>query len=231
MLKPFSNASASLPDVVTLEQDLLTIPGIRGARIILSEDGIGEIHVAVSPRRAPKRVVRDIETFLIVRYAYRIDYRRISLVQAADTTASERIMLGRVEQIQQMEATFVEVELINGTQKYKAHHAVEQDVAYAAAKATVAALNALFTPHAPFEMIDVRLVDFGVRQVITVYMTNQEAELEHLLGSAFIRNGVAEAAARSVLAATNRRLAGWLSFQHHASVVQLSRACYAEKLG
>lgn len=224
MLKPFSNGSASLPDAVTLEQDLLTIPGIRGARVILSDDGIGEIHVAVSPRRAPKRVVRDIESFLIVRYAYRIDYRRISLVQAADNMAVERIVLGKVEQIQQMDATFVEVELINGTQRYKAHQPVEHDLAHAAAKATVAALNALFSPHAPFEMIDVQSVEFGTRQAIIVYVTNQEADLEHLLGSAFVRNCAAEAAARSVLAATNRRLAGWLSFQRHASVAELMTA-------
>jgi hypothetical protein len=224
VLKPFSNGSASLPDAVTLEQDLLTIPGIRGARILLSDDGIGEIHVAVSPRRAPKRVVRDIESFLIVRYAYRIDYRRISLVQASDHTASERIVLGRVAQIQQMDATFVEVELINGSQKYKAHHCIEQSVAYAGGKATVAALNALFSPHAPFEMIEVQSIEFGTRQAITVYVTNQEADLEHLLGSAFVRNCAAEAAARAVLAATNRRLAGWLSFQRHASVAELSVA-------
>jgi hypothetical protein len=224
VLKPFSNGSASLPDAVTLEQDLLTIPGVRGARIILSDDGIGEVHVAVSARRSPKRVVRDIESFLIVRYAYRIDYRRISLVQAADHKASERIVLGRVEQIQQMNATFIEVELINGTQKYKAHYPLEHDVAYAACKATVAALNALFTPHAPFDLMGVQSIEFGTRQAITVYVTSQEADLEHLLGTAFVRSDVADAAARSVLSATNRRLAGWLSFQRHASVAELTTA-------
>ncbi len=224
MLKPFSNGNASLPDTVILEQDLLTIPGIRGARIILSDDGIGEIHVAVSPRRSPKRIVRDIESFLIVRYAYRIDYRRISMVQAADSMGSERVVLGRVGQIQQMDATFVEVELINGTQKYKAHYPLGEDAAYAAGKATVAALNSLFTPHAPFELIGVQSVEFGTRLAITTYVTNQEADLEHLLGSAFVRNCAAEASARAVLAATNRRLAGWLSFQRHASVAELSPA-------
>ncbi len=226
MVKPGSNGngSVSLPDTATIEQALLTISGVRGVRIFLSNDGIGEIHVAASPRRSPKKIVRDIESLLIVRYAYRIDYRRISLVQSADNVAVERIALGRVEQIQQMDGTFVEVELINGEQRYQAHYPLEQDVAQAATKATIAALNTLFAPHAPFELGGVQRAEFGERQVITVYVICQDVNVEHLLGTAFVRTSVAEAAARAVLAATNRRLAGWLSVQRHDAVAELATA-------
>ncbi|HEX6287571.1 MAG TPA: hypothetical protein VFZ66_00195 [Herpetosiphonaceae bacterium] len=213
-----------MPDTATLEQALLTIPGVRGARIFLSDDGIGEIHVAASSRRSPKKIVRDIESLLIVRYAYRIDYRRISLVQTGDTTASERIVLGRVEQIQQIDGMFVEVELINGEQKYRAHYPIEQSIAHAASTAAIAAINMLFVPHAPFSLGGVQSAEFGSREVITVYVTCQDIDVEHLLGTAFVRSSVAEAAARSVLAATNRRLAGWLSNQRHSPVAELTTA-------
>ncbi|HEY0734778.1 MAG TPA: hypothetical protein VGD69_07705 [Herpetosiphonaceae bacterium] len=224
MSKPIFNSSVSLPDTATLEQALLTIPGVRGARVFLSDDGIGEIHVAATPRRSPKKVVRDIESFLIVRYAYRIDYRRISLVQAADNVAIERIALGKVETLQQMDGTFIEVELINGEQKYQAHYPVEDNAALAAGKATVAALNTLFSPRAPFDLGGVQFAEFGARQAVTAYVTCQESHVEHLLGTVFVRSCVAEAAARSVLAATNRLLAGWLSVQQHALVAELATA-------
>lgn len=224
MSKPILNSSVSLPDTATLEQALLTIPGVRGARVFLSDDGIGEIHVAASPRRSPKKIVRDIESFLIVRYAYRIDYRRISLVQAADNVAIERIALGRVETLQQMDGTFIEVELINGEQKYQAHYPVEDSAAFAAGKATVAALNTLFAPRAPFDLGGVQFAEFGARQAVTAYVTCQESHVEHLLGTVFVRSCVAEAAARSVLAATNRLLDGWLAVQQHALVAELATA-------
>jgi hypothetical protein len=47
--------------------------------------------------------------------------------------------------------------------------------------------------------------------VVTAYVTFQETAIEHLLGTTFVRNSVPEAAARAVLAATNRRMATWLS--------------------
>ena len=224
MSQPIFNRPVTLPDIATLEQALLTIPGVRGARVFLSDDGIGEIHVAATSRRSPKKIVRDIESFLIVRYAYRIDYRRISLVQASDNVAAERIALGRVETLQQMDGTFIEVELINGEQKYRAHHLVADNLALAAGKATVGALNAVFTPRAPFNLGGIHFAEFGARQAVTGYVTCQDAHVEHLLGTVFVRSCVAEAAARSVLAATNRLLAGWLSVQQHALVAELATA-------
>jgi hypothetical protein len=222
--KPILNSAVSLPDAATLEQALQAIPGVRGARVFLSEDGISEIHVAATPRRSPKKIVRDIESFLIVRYAYRIDYRRISLVQAADNVSAERVALSRVATLQQISGTFIEVELVNGEQKYQAHYPVEENIAHAAGKATITALNALFNPRAPFDLGGVQFAEFGTRQAVTVYVTCQESKVEHLLGTVFVRNCVAEAAARSVLAATNRLLAGWLPAQHQALVAELVTA-------
>jgi hypothetical protein len=222
--KPILNSAVSLPDAATLEQALQTIPGVRGARVLLSDDGIGEIHVAATPRRSPKKIVRDIETFVLVRYAYRIDYRRISLVQAAETTPTDRLALGRVVTLQQLDGTFIEVELINGEHKYQAHYPVGESIAHAAGKATITALNALFTPHAPFDLAGIQFVEFGARQAVTVYVTCQQSRVEHLLGTVFVRSCVAEAVARSVLSATNRLLAGWLSARHHALVAELVTA-------
>ncbi|PLS77202.1 MAG: hypothetical protein CYG59_25125 [Chloroflexi bacterium] len=210
-------AVVSLPDTATIEETLLTIPGVREARIMrTSETDIGEVHIIASPRRAPKKIVRDIETLLVVRFAYRIDYRRVSLVQIPDSGTADRVTLGRVEQIQQPDCTYMEVDLVNGLQRFTGRCAVGDDPAEAASRATIMALNGLFAPQSPLELAGVQCTTFGARQVVTTYVTYQDIALEHVLGTTFVRSSVAEAAARSVLAATNRRLAGWLPDQHSA---------------
>jgi hypothetical protein len=212
MLKSALSTGVSLPDTASIEESLLSIPGVRGARIIRSVlNDLDEIHVVASPRRSPKKIVRDIESFLMVQYAYRIDYRRISLVQVNDTVSADRVTLGRVEQIQQPDGTFIEVEILNGEQRFVAKEACSDDLALAAAKGTVAALNDLFSNGVPLRLSGTLLTSIGNRQVVTAYVTFQETAIEHLLGTTFVRNSIPEAAARAVLAATNRRMATWLS--------------------
>ena len=48
--------------------------------------------------------------------------------------------------------------------------------------------------------------------------------LEQVLGTTFVRSSIAEAAARAVLAATNRRLAGWLLDQQEQAALDLASA-------
>lgn len=217
-------AVVSLPDTGAIEETLLTIPGVRDARVLRAcESDIGEVHVIASPRRSPKKIVRDIESVLVVRYGYRIDYRRISLVQLPDSGTADRVTLGRVEQIQQPDGTYIEVDLLNGEQRFTGRCSVSADVAEAAGRATVAALNGLFAPQSPLELAGVHCTTFGARQVVTTYITYQDIAQEHVLGTTFVRNSIAEAAARSVLAATNRRLAGWLPDQHYAPTIALVR--------
>jgi hypothetical protein len=212
----------SLPDTPVLEDALLGISGVQGVHIVQAEtNDIGEIHIIASPRRSPKKVVRDIESLLVVRYGYRIDYRRISLVQLNDSSLADRISLGRVEQIQQPEGKFIEVELRNGEQRYVACAVLEDDDASAAAKATVEALNALFSPRAPLTLSGTLSSTIGPRDIVTAYVTFQETTVEHALGTTFVRNSTAEAAARAVLAATNRRIAAWLSEQRVVPVTDL----------
>ena len=217
-------AVVSLPDTATIEETLLTVPGVRDARVLrVTESDIGEVHVIASPRRSPKKIVRDIESLLVVRYAYRIDYRRVSLVQIPDSGPADRVNLGRVEQIQQPEGTYIEVDLLNGEQRFTGRCAVGDDVAQAASRATVVALNGLFAPQSPLELAGVHCTTFGARQVVTTYVTYQDTAQEHVLGTTFVRSSVAEAAARSVLAATNRRLAGWLPDQQQVPVLERVR--------
>ena len=150
MSKPKANGSLPLPDIASIEQALLSIPGMRGARILVGEDGgIGEVHAVASPQRSAKKIVRDIESFLVVRYGYRIDYRRISLVQLGNQDMPERVNLVRVDQVQDLDGSCIQVELRKGEQSFSGRAALDGELRYAAASATVSALNELLGPHAP----------------------------------------------------------------------------------
>lgn len=132
-------------------------------------------------------------------------------MQLVERPTVDRISLVRVEHIQQVTHTFIEVELLNGQQRIQAHAPVQDDPSLAASSATVQALNSLFAPHAPLHLVGVQTSTFGTRDVVTAYVTHHHSAHNHMLGTTLIRQSVAEAAVRAVLAATNRQLAGWLS--------------------
>jgi hypothetical protein len=61
------------------------IKGVSGAKVLMQDGEISEIHVSVAsggaPARAPKRYVRDIESALLVKLGRRIDHKKISIVE------------------------------------------------------------------------------------------------------------------------------------------------------
>jgi hypothetical protein len=208
---------AVLPDAATIESALSMLPDVCGSRVVVEAGaGIKELHVIAAPRRAPKKIIRDIESLLLVQYSYRIDYRRISLAQIGDGGSAPRdhVTLGRVDQTRTAQGEFVEVELFDGQHPFHGSCQLEGDPAYAAGVATVSALNELFVSAAPLTLCGVQCSIIGMRHVVTVYVKYNETE--HLLGTAFVRSSIAAATARAVLAATNRRMSDWV--QSHSPV-------------
>lgn len=223
MSKPGANGVVPLPDVAAIEQALLSIPGMRGARILVGQDGgIGEIHAVASPQRSAKKIVRDIESFLVVRYGYRIDYRRISLVQLGNQTTAERVNLLRVDQVQQVDGSYIEVELRKGEQVFHGRAPLGNDPIHAAAAATITALNTILGAHAPLQLSGIETTTVGPHTVVIACVMHCTAALEQVLGTTFVRNSVAESAARAVLAATNRRLVGWLIDQQDTVAIDIA---------
>ena len=68
--------------ITELEGSLTQITGVRAVRIVASNDGrIEEVHVLGLPGKAPKQLVRDIESTLQALYGIAIDRRKISVAQ------------------------------------------------------------------------------------------------------------------------------------------------------
>src|SRR6476660_351282 len=73
-------------DVAKIEELLSQVRGVMAVRVVLEDQGgIDELHVVGSPGRSAKQMVRDVESLLYVRGGVRLDHRKISLVQIAES--------------------------------------------------------------------------------------------------------------------------------------------------
>lgn len=203
-----------------LERGIGGIIGVRGARVMLDAAGeVAEVHVVTSPKRSPKKVVRDIETFFAVCHRRRVDYRRISCVQLSDDVPlQDRPTLRRIS----CESAGCEVILSDGTHHLVGRAASAEDLLHGGAAATVAALNQLWGDEPRLMLLDTQALPLGQRELSLVYLMHTGRSVEHLTGTSFIRGERSEAAARAVLSAVNRRLRAWIGESKSAGAVASS---------
>lgn len=68
--------------VEEIERALCEVAEIKAARIVASGYGaIQEIHVVALPTKAPKQLVRDIESTVMARFGIPIDHKKVSIAQ------------------------------------------------------------------------------------------------------------------------------------------------------
>ncbi|HZT66621.1 MAG TPA: hypothetical protein VFA11_12615 [Acidimicrobiales bacterium] len=75
-----------------LEQDLRRIPGVGGAKVVVSPDGeVTEVHIVAGPAKHPKQVVRDVQTVALAHFGVEIDRRVVSVVQMGGADDAARL--------------------------------------------------------------------------------------------------------------------------------------------
>jgi hypothetical protein len=67
--------------VAEIEQAISQVAGIQAARVVTSGGRIAEVHVLASEGRAPKQLVRDVQSVVLTNFGVTIDYRTVSVVQ------------------------------------------------------------------------------------------------------------------------------------------------------
>jgi hypothetical protein len=71
-----------------LEEDLRRVPGIKSARIV-GDEAPTEIHIVAGSDRAPKQLVRDVQSLAQAGFGVAIDHRIVSVVQLDDEAPAE----------------------------------------------------------------------------------------------------------------------------------------------
>lgn len=199
-------------EIQELEETLARLASINAVRIRADGDRITEVHVLASPEKAPKQVVRDVQTLALARFGINIDRRAISVVQigpgklAAD---EDRPAIMGVHEIPEGPRTTVAVTLGWHGEEY-----VGTATGPAAQSARLrlvgeAALRAIETLlHGDALALDsIGAPSIGMKTVIVavVVATGEHGE-EVSVGSALSNGDDSETAVRAVLDALNRRI-------------------------
>ena len=202
-----------------LEEALRRIPGVRAASVVTMLDATPtEVHILADRAKQPKQLVRDIQSLALASYDIDLDHRIVSVVQLDDEDVAvapngeitiRPLVASVMTQTAGSDAS-VSVTVRAGSDDYvgTATGAASSGVRpRLVARATLDALGELLGT--PAEIEHAALVPMGGRLVAVsvVHLTTRQGELV-LSGSAIVRNDDADAIARSVLDAVNRRLAG-----------------------
>jgi hypothetical protein len=198
-----------------IEDLIRKVRGILAVRVVQNEQNqIDEIHAVGSPDRSAKQMVRDIESILYVRGGIRLDHRKISLVQIADTglpPSMVRVQLLEVAQVADAQPPAMTVTVAVGDRRIQGigqarsnHDASDERLV---AQATAHALDQLIGVLGQLHVENLQRQSFGVLQVYLAHLTlTIDDGIETLLGVSVVRDDELSAVARAVLDAVNRRL-------------------------
>jgi hypothetical protein len=198
-----------------LERLVYQVRGVYAVRIVADPTGrLDEIHVVGTPNRTAKQIVRDIESILYVRGGVRVDHRKISLVQIADTVvqpAPPRLKLLGVRQDNSDEHTTVTAtlrlrdQLVHGVGSTRPGQIA--DLPLLAAYATVHALADLLGPRGQLHLERLQRQPLGTIEVYLAHLSfDSDTGSDTLLGISVLREEELLSVARAVLDGVNRRI-------------------------
>lgn len=209
-----------LPD---FEDAVRQINGVRAASVVTGPDAVPtEIHVLASTGKAPKQVVRDVQSLALARFDIDVDHRIVSVVQIGDDQPIEGAAEPVVESTPRPAITSIMVRTTGAESEATVTLAAGGHIFEAkvigpgaasqrprlVAQATLQALAELLGTNAEVETAV--LQQTGGRELAVVVLTVMVPRLgeQAVVGSAIVRGDASDAVARAVLAALNRRLAG-----------------------
>jgi hypothetical protein len=207
-------------DLTEVEREICRLPDVSIVRLVTEPDGrVSEAHVVAHQGKHPKQIVRDVQSIALASFGLELDRRIISVVQLGSSALDEglstpepRPSIVAITAEGSAMRSLVRVTLV--LDEDEAVGFAEGSIATTArhrlvALATVDALRQL-EPAAECVDVDhaeiVRIGGHDVAVVTVVYVIPPAEQL--VSGSAIVRpQQEADAVARAVLDATNRRLA------------------------
>jgi hypothetical protein len=203
-----------------LERELCRLPDVSAARVVADRVGRPtEVHVLAVPGKHAKQVVRDVQSVALASFGLELDRRIVSVVQlgangtpgaAPAPPVFRPVIVGINAETSDLRA-LVRVTLAIGDEETIGF--AEGSVASSArhrlvASATLDALRQLSPAAEGLDVDSAQIVRVGPHDVAVVTVVYVTPPTEQVVsGSALVRlNAEADALARAVLDATNRRL-------------------------
>lgn len=199
-----------------LEASLGRLPGIQAVRVVTGPDAKPtEVHVLATREKAPKQLVRDIQSVAMAQFDLEVDHRIVSVVQFDDeergNAAPNRVLIATITAQTTGLETTATVTLASGGTLFDGTASAPATASSRPRLIARATLNAL-TTLMPVGACDIEysaIVQVGGRDVAVSIVQLVTPDGETIVtGSALVRGDDSDAVARSVLDALNRRLVG-----------------------
>ena len=201
-----------------LEATLGRLAGVQAVRVVTGPDAHPtEIHVLASRDKTPKQLVRDIQSAAMAQFDLEIDHRIVSVVQfdegegPAAAAGAPRVLIATITaQTTGLESTAT-VTLASGGTLYDGSATAPATASSKPRLIARATLNALagLMPVGACDIEYAQIANVGGRDVAVSIVQVVTSDGETIVtGSALVRGDEADAVARSVLDALNRRLTG-----------------------
>lgn len=200
-----------------VEAVLAKIPSVTAARVVAGDEGrIAEVHVLAKRDRAPKQLVRDVQSVALARFGIDIDYRTVSVVQLDEPLVEDSQAQAR----NRPRLTKVSADVAGPVCEIRVHIDLDgrEQIGVAAgpagswvrlvSRAVVDAVKPLLeSPSVEVEVADVLQVS-GHNVALSVLRMITPRGDETVSGSALVQRDHHDAVARATLAALNRLLRG-----------------------
>jgi len=197
-----------------IESALARIPSVTAARVVTGATGrIAEVHVLARRDRAPKQLVRDVQSVVLASFGLELDYRTVSVVQLddplieGDLAQQPRVALLRLASEVRGHSTEITVQVSAGGQEHVGRvNGPGSSGMRLVARAVVQAVDELIGDSA----LDVDFADvlpageYSVAVAVLRLATSKGDQV--VSGSAVVRKDGNDAMARASLSALNRLL-------------------------
>lgn len=199
-------------DYVALQEKIRRIDGVAAARVVAENGHVDEIHVLARRNKAPKQLVRDVQSLGQALFGIDIDRRIVSVVQLADSDLDAGIRPALVDVSESFEGSRAEVTVTLRWQDSLLIGAATGAAAVATrprqiAEATLEAIRQAIHGDAALAVSSMDVPSLGNRRVaVAQIVLVTEARERMLIGSALVEEDDTRAVVRAVLDALNRLL-------------------------
>ena len=215
MNRDFGHAGAQGPELEAIEAALARIPSVTAARVVTAPTGrIAEVHVLARRDRAPKQLVRDVQSVALANFGIEIDYRTVSVVQLDDPLVEgdaheplPRVALVRLTADVAGHSSDIKVQLSAGNEPLAGHsRGPASSGMRLVARAVVQAVADLLGDSALEVEFAELLPAGGYTVAIAILKLSSRKGDQAVSGSAVVRKDGNDAMARATLSALNRLL-------------------------
>ncbi|HDK27066.1 MAG TPA: hypothetical protein ENG48_08280 [Candidatus Atribacteria bacterium] len=209
-------------EVEDIENSLKVLNDILFVKIVLSEDrDIKEVHVITKDSSNPKKIIREIESFLLAKYNIQVDYRKISIAQVKGEGLKEEQMKEDADFPLRLKFSDIKdktignyyevlVQLEGNKKIYEGKASGKnwnQNQEYLVAKATLEGISSYLEGSIFFQIDEIKKIKLDSKEIVVVSINLVDSKgKDNLVGSTVISDDFNRAVVKAILKATNRRI-------------------------